>query len=126
MALQTIHTDNAPKAIGPYSQAIKAGDFVYVSGQLGVDPSTSKAVEGGVKAQTEQALKNGMAILKEAGYTLNDVVKATVYLDDMNNFADMNEVYAKYFSEHKPARVAFQAAKLPLGLAVEIDFIAYK
>ncbi|PID82832.1 MAG: deaminase [Clostridiales bacterium] len=126
MALKIISSENAPKAIGPYSQAVKAGDFLYVSGQLGINPETSKVVEGGVKFQTEQALKNGMAILKEAGYTLSDVVKATVYLDDMNDFAEMNEVYAKYFSEHKPARVAFEASKLPLGGKVEIDFVAYK
>ncbi len=126
MALQIIHTENAPKAIGPYSQAVKAGNFVYVSGQIGIDPAVGKVVEGGIAAETEQALKNGTAILKEAGYTLNDVVRATVYLSDMENFAAMNEVYGKYFSEHKPARVAFEAAKLPLGLAVEIDFIAYK
>ncbi len=126
MALKTIHTEKAPKAIGPYSQAVKAGNFIYVSGQLGVDASVGKMVEGGIKAETEQAITNASYILAEEGYSLNDVVRATVYLNDMGAFADMNEVYGKFFSEHKPARVAFEAAKLPLGANVEIDFIAYK
>ncbi len=126
MALKTIHTDKAPKAIGPYSQAVKAGNFIYVSGQLGINAEVGKIVDGGIKAETEQAITNASYILAEEGYSLNDVVRATVYLNDLGTFADMNEVYGKFFSEHKPARVAFEAAKLPLNANVEIDFIAYK
>ncbi len=123
--LKTIHTDNAPKAVGPYSQAIQGGNTVFVSGQIPIDPATGKVVEGGIQAETEQSLKNAQAILAEAGLTFNDVMKVTVYLDSIKDFAAMNEVYAKYFVDHKPARAAFEVAKLPLGVAVEIEMIAY-
>lgn len=126
MSLKVIHTENAPKAVGPYSQAIQAGQFVYVSGQIPLDPSTGTRVEGGVQAETRQCLLNAQAILKEAGLTLNDVVKTTVLLDSMADFAAMNEVYASFFSDHKPARAAFEVGKLPLGVLVEIEMVAYK
>ncbi len=123
--LKTIHTDNAPKAVGPYSQAIQGGNTVFVSGQIPIDPATGKVVTGGIQAETEQSLKNAQAILAEVGLTFNDVMKVTVYLDSIEDFAAMNEVYAKYFVDHKPARAAFEVAKLPLGVAVEIEMIAY-
>jgi 2-iminobutanoate/2-iminopropanoate deaminase len=124
--LKVIHTDNAPKAVGPYSQAIMAGNFVYVSGQLPINPLEGKIVATTIEEQTKQVLENGIAILNEAGYTLNDVVKSTVYLDDIGDFAAMNGVYAQYFVDHKPARAAFQVGKLPFAALVEIEFVAYK
>ena len=126
MANKVIHTENAPKAIGPYSQAILAGNTLYISGQIPVDPATEKVVEGGVKEQTEQVLKNVQSILKEAGFSLTDVVKSTCLLSTMDDFAGMNEVYAKYYTENHPARVAYAVQKLPLGVLVEIDAIAVK
>ncbi len=124
--LKTIHSDQAPKAVGPYSQAIQGGNIVFVSGQIPINPATGKVVEGGIQAETEQSLKNAKAILAEAGLSFNDVMKVTVYLDSIEDFAAMNEVYAKHFVDHKPARAAFEVAKLPLGVAVEIEMIAYK
>ncbi|PID81228.1 MAG: deaminase [Clostridiales bacterium] len=121
-----MHTDNAPKAVGPYSQAVQGGNTVFVSGQIPVDPATGKVVEGGIQAETTQSLENAKAILAEAGLTFNDVMKVTVYLDKISDFAAMNEIYAKYFVEHKPARAAFEVGALPLGVAVEIEMIAYK
>lgn len=120
-----IHTDNAPKAVGPYSQAVEAGGALYISGQLPVNPATGTAPET-IEQQTEQSLENIKAILFEAGYTLDDVVKSTVLLDDMNNFAAMNAVYAKYYTKDMPARVCYQVAKLPMGVKVEIETIAVK
>ncbi len=124
--LKIIHTDNAPKAVGPYSQAVQGGNMVFVSGQIPVDPATGKVVEGGIQAETTQSLENAKAILAEAGLTFNDVMKVTVYLDKIADFAAMNEIYAKYFVDHKPARAAFEVGALPLGVAVEIEMIAYK
>ncbi len=121
-----IHTENAPKAVGPYSQATEANGTLYVSGQIPVDPAIGKIVEGGIKEQTEQVLKNMGAILKEAGYTYENVVKCTCLLDNMDNFAAMNEVYASFFTENPPARAAFGVVKLPLGVMVEIECIAVK
>ena len=126
MANKIIHTENAPKAIGPYSQAILAGNTLYISGQIPVDPATGKVVEGGVKEQTEQVLKNVQSILTEAGFSLKDVVKSTCLLSTMDDFAGMNEIYAKYYVENPPARVAYAVQKLPLGVLVEIDAIAVK
>lgn len=126
MSLKVIHTEQAPKAVGPYSQAIQAGNFVYVSGQIPLDPATGTRVEGGVQAETRQCLLNAQAILAAAGLTLNDVVKTTVLLDNMGDFAAMNEIYASFFVDHKPARAAFEVAKLPLGVLVEIEMVAYK
>ncbi len=123
---QVIFTDNAPKAIGPYSQAIEKNGTLYISGQIPVDPATSSIVEGGIKEQTEQVLKNMEAILKEAGLDFSHVVKTTCLLSDMANFAAMNEVYATRFTEQPPARAAFAVRELPLGVMVEIEAIAVK
>lgn len=123
---EIIHTDQAPKAIGPYSQANIAGNLVFVSGQLGFDPATGNFVDGGVREQTEQALRNMRAILKAAGASLADVTACTVYLKDMNDFAAMNEVYATFFSENPPSRAAIQVARLPKDGIVEISCIAVK
>ncbi|MBN1969981.1 MAG: RidA family protein [Candidatus Delongbacteria bacterium] len=121
-----IFTENAPKAIGPYSQAVEANGTLYISGQIPMNPVTGKIVEGGIKEQTEQVMQNIKAILEAAGYTFADVVKSTCLIDDMNNFAAMNEVYGKYYTENSPARAAYQVAKLPLGVMVEIETIAVK
>lgn len=123
---KVISTSAAPKAIGPYSQATEAKGMVYISGQLGLHPLTGRIVEGGVRSQTEQALKNIGAILKEAGLDYSHVVKATCLLADMNDFKKMNEVYAQYFAVDPPARVAYAVQKLPLGAMVEIETIAVR
>jgi 2-iminobutanoate/2-iminopropanoate deaminase len=119
-----IFTDKAPKAIGPYSQAIEINGMLYISGQIPIDPATSKLVEGGIKEQTEQVMKNIGAILAEAGYTFSDVIKSTCLLNDMDNFAAMNEVYGKFYPENSPARAAYAVVKLPLGALIEIETIA--
>ncbi|OFY17725.1 MAG: reactive intermediate/imine deaminase [Bacteroidetes bacterium GWF2_33_38] len=121
-----ISTEKAPKAIGPYSQAVEANGTLYVSGQIPIDPSTGKVVEGGIKEQTEQVMKNIGAILEKAGYSYKDVVKSTCLLDSMDNFAAMNEVYGKYYAENPPARAAYGVVKLPLGVMIEIESIAVK
>lgn len=121
---QIIRTSNAPAAIGPYSQAVRAGGFVFASGQIPIDPQTGQFVPGGVEEQTEQVLRNLSAVLEEAGSSLGEVVKTTVFLADMNDFALMNEVYGRYFSEHAPARATVQAARLPRDARVEIEVIA--
>lgn len=120
---EIISTENAPGAIGPYSQAIKTGNLVFVSGQIPIDPKTGNFVSDEVGEQTEQVLKNLSAVLEAAGSSLNNVVKTTVFLADMNDFAVMNEIYAKYFSENKPARATVQAARLPRDARVEIEAI---
>lgn len=122
---KVIASPDAPKAVGPYSQAIYAGDTLYISGQLPVDPATSKVPET-IEEQTRQSLKNLNAILTEAGLSFADVVKTTVLLDDIKNFAAMNAVYAEHFSGAFPARVCYQVAALPMGVKVEIDAIAVK
>ena len=122
---KVIHTDHAPKAVGPYSQAIEANGLLFVSGQLPIDPVTGKTPKT-IEEQTEQALKNTGAILEAAGYTYNDVVKSTVLLSSMDDFATMNGVYGKYYTKDMPARVAYQVAKLPFGVKVEIETIAAK
>jgi len=121
-----IHTEKAPKAIGPYSQAVEANGTLYISGQVPINPETGNVAEGGIKEQTEQVMKNIGEILKEAGYTFADVVKSTCLLSDMNNFAAMNEVYGKYYPQNSPARAAFGVVKLPLGVLIEIETIAVK
>ena len=121
-----INTDKAPKAIGPYSQAIEVKGTLYISGQLPVDPATGKIVEGGIKEQTEQVFKNINAILDEAGYKVEDVVKSTCLLDSMDYFVGMNDVYASFYTENYPARAAFAVEKLPLGVMIEIETIAVK
>jgi 2-iminobutanoate/2-iminopropanoate deaminase len=119
-----IHTDQAPPAIGPYSQAIKAGGFVFASGQIPTDPATGQFVAGGIAEQTEQVLKNLSAVLEAAGSGLHDVVKTTVFLADMGEFALMNEVYGKFFADNPPARATVEAARLPRDARVEIEAIA--
>ena len=121
---EAVSTENAPGAIGPYSQAIKANGMVFCSGQIPIDPATGQFVSDDVAAQTEQVLKNLDAVLKAAGASLGSVVKTTVFLADMNDFAAMNEVYGQYFSENKPARATVQAARLPRDARVEIECIA--
>lgn len=121
---ETISTENAPSAIGPYSQAVKVGNFVFCSGQIPIDPATGEFVSEEVTEQTRQVLKNLSAVLEAAGSSLANVVKTTVFLVDMNDFAQMNEVYAEFFSENKPARATIQAARLPRDTRVEIDCIA--
>ena len=123
---KAISTQNAPGAIGPYSQAIEANGFIYLSGQLPINPATGSFPEGGIKEQTRQSILNAQAILNEAGADLNNVVKTTVLLADISNFGAMNAVYAEYFKGDKPARVCYQVAKLPKGAMVEIDAIAGK
>lgn len=122
--MKAINSDKAPKAIGPYSQAIQANGFVFASGQLPIDPATGSFPEGGVKEQTRQSILNAQAILKQAGLDLCDVVKTTVYLADMNDFAVMNEVYAQFFREPFPARSAIAVKTLPKQALVEVECIA--
>ncbi len=121
-----IHTDKAPKALGPYSQAVEANGTLYVSGQVPIDPAINKVVEGGITEQTTQVMKNIGAILEEAGYSFKDVVKSTCLLSDMANFAAMNQVYGSYYTENHPARAAFAVKDLPLGVMIEIETIAVK
>lgn len=123
---KVINSPKAPKAIGPYSQAIEANGTLYISGQLPIDVNTGKFVEGSVKEQTEQCLKNIGYILEEAGYSFDNVVKSTCLLADMSYFADMNEVYAQYYKADCPARAAFAVKALPMGALVEIETIAVK
>jgi 2-iminobutanoate/2-iminopropanoate deaminase len=120
-----INSDKAPAAVGPYSQAVEAGGTFYISGQLPLDPATGKMPEG-VEAQTEQVFANIAAILAEAGYTFDHVVKSTVLLADMGDFAAMNAIYAKYYTGDKPARVCYAVKALPMGAVVEIETIAIK
>ena len=124
--MKAIHTNNAPAAIGPYSQAIEVNGFVFASGQIPIDPKTGNFVEGGIKEQTAQALTNAGNILKEAGTDLAHVVKTTVYLADMADFAAMNEVYATFFSQPFPARSAVAVKELPKGARVEVEVWAAK
>lgn len=123
---KVISTPLAPKAVGPYSQAIEVNGMLFISGQIPINPDTGKIQEGGVKEQTEQVMKNIGAILDEAGYAFSDVVKSTCLLSDMDNFAAMNEVYGKYYPENQPARAAFGVVRLPLGVLIEIETIAVK
>jgi len=121
---EVISTENAPGAIGPYSQAIKAGGMVFCSGQIPIDPATGQFVSDNIAEQTVQVFKNLEAVLKAAGTGLSNVVKTTVFLADMNDFTEMNEVYSQFFSENKPARATVQAARLPRDAKVEIECIA--
>lgn len=122
--MESIQTDHAPQAIGPYSQAIKANGFIFASGQIPLDPATGQLIEGDIRAQTERVLDNVSAVLKAAGSSLDRVVKTTVFLADMNDFAAMNEVYAAYFGASRPARSTVQAARLPRDVQVEIEVVA--
>jgi 2-iminobutanoate/2-iminopropanoate deaminase len=119
-----ISTENAPAAVGPYSQAVAIGDMVYTAGQIALDPATGKLVEGGIAAQTEQVLHNLQAVLAAASSSLEQVIKTTVFLQDMGEFAAMNAVYGRYFSHNPPARSTIQVAALPLGAGVEIEAVA--
>ncbi len=121
-----VATETAPQAIGPYSQAISIGEFVFTSGQIPIDPKTGVFVEGGIAEQTEQVLRNLVEVLRAAGTSLEAVVKTTVFLADMNDFAAMNEVYSHYFLNEPPARSTVQAARLPRDARVEIDVIAVR
>ena len=122
--MKVISTKKAPAAIGPYSQAIQVGNLVYTSGQIPIDPATGAFVEGDIKEQTRQSLTNVKAILEEVGLTMNNVVKTTVFMADMNDFADMNSVYAEFFTEPYPARSAVAVKTLPKGALIEIEVIA--
>ena len=124
--MKALSTTAAPAAIGPYSQAIMAGDTVYVSGQLPINPSTGEFAEGGIKEQARQSLNNIKNILAEAGMTMQQVVKVTVLMTDMSDFAAVNEVYAEFFSAPYPARSAFAVAALPKGGAIELEAVAVK
>ena len=124
MSKQVISTDKAPGAVGPYSQAIVANGMVFTAGQVPLIPGTKNLVEGGIQEQTQQALENVKAVLQAAGTSLDKVVKATVFLKDMNDFAAMNEIYATFFTENPPARSAVEVARLPLDAMVEIEVIA--
>ena len=119
-----VATKEAPQAIGPYSQAIKAGGFVFSSGQIAIDPATGNVINGDVAAQTERVMKNLAAVLAAAGSSLNKVVKTTVFLKSMGDFATMNEVYGRHFGNHRPARSTVEVARLPKDVLVEIDVIA--
>jgi 2-iminobutanoate/2-iminopropanoate deaminase len=121
---KVISTTKAPSAIGPYSQAIQCGNLVFTSGQIPIDPATGVFVEGGIKEQTRQSLLNVKAVLEEAGLTMGHVVKTTVFMADMNDFADMNAVYAEFFTEPYPARSAVAVKTLPKGALVEIEVVA--
>ncbi len=123
--MEAVSTKDAPAAIGPYSQAIRAGDFLFASGQIPLDPATGALVPGGIADQTHRVLKNLGGVLKAAGVSFDRVVKTTVYLADMSEFAAMNDVYATYFPAPAPARATVQAARLPRDVKVEIDVVAY-
>ena len=121
---KVIHTEKAPKAVGPYSQAISTGNLLFTAGQVAIDPATGKLVEGGIQEQTRQVLENLKAILTAASTDFSKVVKSTVFLQDIKNFADFNRVYAEYFPSEPPARSTFEVGALPLGAMVEIELIA--
>lgn len=121
---KVVSTDKAPKAIGPYSQAIEANGFLFISGQVPIDPSTGKLIEGGIQDQTEQVLRNIGAILTAAGLGFENVIKCTCLLSNMDHFPAMNEVYSRYFVENQPARAAYGVVQLPLGALIEIECVA--
>lgn len=124
MKHEVIHTNNAPAALGPYSQAIKAGNLLFLSGQVPLDPETMTVVAGGIKEQATRSLTNIKNVLAEAGADFSNVVKTTVFIKDMNEFNDLNEVYAEFFGENKPARSCVEVARLPKDVKVEIELIA--
>lgn len=126
MSMKSIHTNQAPAAIGPYSQAIEANGMIFASGQIPIDPATGQFVEGGIQEQTRQALTNARNILQATGTDMENVIKTTVYLSDIHNFAAMNEVYAQFFTEPFPARSAVAVKDLPKGALVEIEVLAIK
>uniref|UniRef100_A0A7V3PSC9 RidA family protein n=1 Tax=candidate division WOR-3 bacterium TaxID=2052148 RepID=A0A7V3PSC9_UNCW3 len=121
---QVVRTENAPEPVGPYSQAVVVGNLVWTSGQIGIDPQTGKLVSGGIETETEQVLKNLVAVLAAAGSGLDRVIKTTIFITDMNEFARVNAIYARYFQEPYPARSTVQVSALPKGAAVEIEVVA--
>jgi len=123
---KVILTEKAPGPVGPYSQAIQAGEFLFVAGQIPFDVNANELIKGDIRRATSVVLENIKAILEQAGYSMNDVVRCTVYLKDMSNFSEMNEVYAQYFTEKPPARVAVEVSELPKGVDIEISAIAWK
>lgn len=125
MQKKVIQTDLAPQAIGPYSQGIRAGQFLFISGQIPFLPQTGELVAGDIQAQTQQVLENLQAIIEEAGCTLQDVVKTTIFLKDMNEFSLVNDVYSRFFTENPPARSTVEVARLPKDIGVEIDAIVF-
>jgi 2-iminobutanoate/2-iminopropanoate deaminase len=126
MKLELLKTDKAPAAVGPYSQGVKAENIVFTSGQLPINPETGELLTGDIKAQARRSLENVKAVLEAAGASLEDVVKVSVFVADINQFSDINEVYGEFFSNHKPARSLVEVAKLPLGGEIEIEAIAIK
>lgn len=124
MKLRRVETDGAPAAIGPYSQGVVTGNLLFTAGQIALDPATMEVIEGGVAEETEQVMLNLKAVLEEAGASLETVAKTTVFLKDMDDFAAMNEVYARHFGDHRPARSAVQVARLPKDVRVEIEAVA--
>lgn len=126
MSKQIIHTDHAPKAVGPYSQAVKMGDFLFCSGQISIDPQTQEVFTGDIKIQTEMVLSNIEAVLKQANMNFSNVVKTTIFLTSMNDFATVNEIYARKFTQNPPARSTIAVAALPKGVNVEIEVLAHQ
>jgi 2-iminobutanoate/2-iminopropanoate deaminase len=126
MRKEVVYTDKAPKPIGPYSQAVKVGPWLFLSGQIPIDPRSGEVVDGDIEVQTRRVLENVKAILESMGYTLDDVVKVTVYLADLKDFPRFNNVYSEYFKDKPPARTTVQVAGLPRNAKIEIDVIAYK
>ncbi|MCG0276529.1 MAG: RidA family protein [Thermosediminibacteraceae bacterium] len=123
---KVIKTDMAPKAIGPYSQAVMVGDFLFASGQIAINPATGEIVEGGIEAQTRQVMENVKNILQAAGMDFSNVVKTTVFITNMDDFAKVNEIYATYFGENPPARSCVEVSKLPKGALIEVEVIAHR
>lgn len=122
--MQMINTDKAPKAIGPYSQAVKYENFLFISGQIAIDPKTQEFINGSIEEQTKRVMENIKAILEEADMGFDNVIKTTIYLKDINDFQKVNEIYGSYFKEHKPARATVEVSNLPKGALVEIEVIA--
>jgi 2-iminobutanoate/2-iminopropanoate deaminase len=126
MKKEVISTDKAPKAIGPYSQAIRVGDTLYLAGQIAIDPTTGQMISGGIKAQTHQVLKNIQSVLCAAGFSITDVVQSQVFLKDLNDYGMMNDIYEEYFGRHFPARAVVQVSRIPRDAQIEIMVIATK
>jgi 2-iminobutanoate/2-iminopropanoate deaminase len=123
---EMINTENAPAAIGPYSQAVRSGDVLFLSGQIALDPKSGKMIDGGIVPQTRQAIENAKAVLSEAGFSLTNVVQVQIYLKDLNDYGVMNEMYSSYFKEHKPARAVVQVSRIPRDALIEIMMTAKK
>ncbi len=122
--MQMIETDKAPKAIGPYSQAVKCENLLFISGQIPIDPETQEMVKGGIEEQTKQVMENIKAIIEEAGINMEHIVKTTIFLKNLNDFQTVNEIYGSYFKEHKPARATIEVSNLPKGALIEIEAVA--